>query len=267
MTGRRADLSKGLALAFLAGPWNARELIRRGRVALGQRPPWLSPLVRRVRARFEAEPLEEELIAFLADDLEVWRAARGPHPLRIRPPDEHRFDDNQRLRQPHLPQGASTSPALSNLAAWRLDVRLAALASSYGATMTRYADDLAFAGDRAFRRSLRFFLPQVGAIALEEGFRINHRKTRVMPRSRRQQLCGLVVNEKPNLPRREVDNLRALLFNAARFGPQSQNRERHPRFRAQLEGRIGHVASIHPARGQRLRALFERIRWDAAQPP
>jgi hypothetical protein len=127
--------------------------------------------------------------------------------------------------------------------------------------MTRYADDLAFAGDSAFQRSLRFFVPQVGAIALEEGFRINHRKTQIMSRGGRQQLCGLVVNDHPNLPREEVDKLRALLFNAARSGPESQNREGHSHFRAHLEGRISWVASVNPARGARLRAVFDRISW------
>src|SRR5205814_1806690 len=53
-----------------------------------------------------------------------------------------RFLANARLRDAHLPQGAPTSPALSNLAAWRLDKRLAALVGGFGAIMTRYADDL-----------------------------------------------------------------------------------------------------------------------------
>lgn len=193
-------------------------------------------------------------------------AATPHHVLRQHPTDgdlQQRFVANQRLRQPHLPQGAPTSPALSNLAAWRLDRRLHELAGSYGAMMTRYADDLAFAGDSAFQRALRFFVPRVGAIALEEGFRINHRKTRIMSRGGRQQLCGLVVNDRPNLPRDELDNLRALLHNAALSGPDSQNREQHPHFRAHLEGRIAWVASVNPARGARLRALFQRISWAA----
>jgi RNA-directed DNA polymerase len=173
-----------------------------------------------------------------------------------------RFITNARLRDPHLPQGAPTSPALANLAAWRLDRRLDALARSHGAAMTRYADDLAFGGDSAFARSLPFFIPRAAAIALEEGFSINHRKTRVMHRDQRQQLCGLVVNDHPSLPRPETDNLRALLFNAARFGPGSQNRTGHPRFRAHLEGRIAWIASITPGRARRLRALFDRIRWE-----
>jgi len=50
-----------------------------------------------------------------------------------------RFLANARLKDPHLPAGAPTSPALANLAAWRLDRRLAALASGFGAAFTRYA--------------------------------------------------------------------------------------------------------------------------------
>jgi RNA-directed DNA polymerase len=192
-------------------------------------------------------------------------AATPEHVLRAHPRQgvdlAARFVVNAALRDPHLPQGAPTSPALSNLAAWPLDRRLAALAASYGAVMSRYADDIAFAGDSGFARALRFFLPQVGAIALEEGFAVNHRKTRVLPRSRRQQLCGVVLNERTGVPRRELDLMRALLFNAARFGPESQNRDAHPRFREHLQGKIAWVASVSPAQGEKLWRLFDRIAW------
>jgi retron-type reverse transcriptase len=163
-----------------------------------------------------------------------------------------RFLANQRLRDPHLPQGAPTSPALSNLAAWRLDRRLAGLASGFGATMTRYADDLAFAGDETFAKSLRFFIPRVGAIALDEGFHINHRKTRVMHSGRRQHLCGVVVNDRMNMPRRERDRLRATLHNVAKHGLESQNREGHSDFRRHLEGKVAWAAALNPELGKRL---------------
>jgi RNA-directed DNA polymerase len=165
-----------------------------------------------------------------------------------------RFLANQRLRDRHLPQGAPTSPALSNLVAWRLDCRLGALAEGFGGSMTRYADDLAFSGDETFARSLRFFLPRAGAIVLEEGFRVNHRKTRVMHRGRRQELCGVVINEKPNVPRRERDRLRALLFNVGRFGIESQNRDGHPDFRRHLEGKVAWVVAVNRAAGDKLKA-------------
>jgi hypothetical protein len=171
-----------------------------------------------------------------------------------------RFLSNARLRDAHLPQGAPTSPALSNLAAWRLDRRLAALAAGFGARMTRYADDLAFSGGEAFGHSLRFFVPRVGAIALEEGFRVNHRKTRVMRQGRRQTLCGVVVNDTTNLPRRERDRLRATLFNVARSGLESQNRDGRPDFLRHLEGRVAWAAALNPGAGKRLRAQLEGSR-------
>lgn len=170
-----------------------------------------------------------------------------------------RFLANARLRDAHLPQGAPTSPALSNLAAWRLDRRIAALAAGFGATMTRYADDLAFSGDEAFARTLRFFIPRVGAIVTEEGFHINHRKTRVMRRGQRQTLCGVVVNDTANLPRRERDRLRATLFNAARFGLDNQNREQRPDFRRHLEGRVAWAVALNPGTRRCLTGLLKQI--------
>jgi hypothetical protein len=161
----------------------------------------------------------------------------------------------------HLPQGAPTSPALANVIAYRLDCRLAGLAKTAGASYTRYADDLAFSGDDEFARVVERFSTHVAAIALEEGFNVNHRKTRIMRQSRRQHLAGVVVNEAVSMPRRDLELLEAILTNCVRFGPASQNRENHPDFRAHLEGRIGFVQMVNRIKGQRLRNLFENIRW------
>ena len=108
------------------------------------------------------------------------------------------------------------------------------------------------------------FIVRVAAIAIEEGFRVRYRKTRVMRSGQRQSLTGLVLNERANVSRRAFDDLRALLHNAARFGPASQNRAGHPDFRAHLSGRIAWIASTHPVRGARLARLFEQIDWSSA---
>ena len=167
-------------------------------------------------------------------------------------------------REPHLPQGAPTSPALANLAAFRLDARLAGLARSAGAAYTRYADDLAFSGDAAWARGAERFLVHAHAIALEEGFAVQPRKTRVMRAGVRQVLAGAVVNVRPNLPRDDFDALKATLHNCLTRGPLGQDRGGHPDFRAHLLGRIAHLASLNPARGAKLRGLFDRIDWSAA---
>ncbi len=134
--------------------------------------------------------------------------------------------------RPHLPQGAPTSPALANLAAYRLDARLAGLARAAGADYTRYADDLVFSGGEDFARSIGRFPTHVAAIALEEGFAVQHRKTRVMRRGCRQRAAGVVINDKINMPRDDYDRLKAILCNCVRHGPQGQNRAGVPDFRA-----------------------------------
>jgi hypothetical protein len=169
----------------------------------------------------------------------------------------------QRYRTRHLPQGAPTSPSLANLCAYGLDVRLAAAARRVGATYTRYADDLVFSGDAAFARTVHRFVTLVAAVALEEGFRVQHRKTRVMRRAQRQVVTGLVVNEHPAIRRVEFDRLRATLHNCARLGPESQNRDGHPDFRAHLEGAVAWVSHVQPERGAKLEAALRRIQWPA----
>jgi RNA-directed DNA polymerase len=166
-----------------------------------------------------------------------------------------------RFRQRHLPQGAPTSPALANLCAYRLDCRLAGLAAELGAAYTRYADDLTFSGGEDFERSVRRLNVLVCRVGLEEGFEVNLRKTRVMRRSTRQIVLGVVVNERPNVSRTEFDRIKAILCNCVRHGPASQNRAGVADFRAHLLGRVAHVSRLNPGRGAKLRALLELVPW------
>ena len=170
-------------------------------------------------------------------------------------------DSRALYARPHLPQGAPTSPALANVCAYQMDCRLTGLARSAGAAYTRYADDLAFSGGAEFERSVERFAVHVAAIAGEEGFRVNHRKTRVMRAGVRQHLAGLVTNRRINIRRDDYDRLKATLINCVRRGPEGQNRDGHRLFRAHLEGRVAFVESVHPARGARLRRTFDLIQW------
>jgi len=169
--------------------------------------------------------------------------------------------ERRRFATPHLPQGAPTSPALANLGAFRLDCRLAGLAGSVGANYTRYADDLLFSGGADFSRQSRSLETLIAAIILEEGFRPNHHKTRVLRQGHKQHAAGLVLNEKPNIDRRDFDRLKAILTNCARHGPASQNRDHHPDFAAHLQGKLAWVRFIHPGKEAKLRGIFERIDW------
>jgi hypothetical protein len=162
----------------------------------------------------------------------------------------------------HLPQGAPTSPALANLSAFALDLRLAGLSRSFGANYTRYADDLTFSGDEQFLRSLAVFIPLVDQIVRSERFSLNKKKRKVIRNNQRQTVTGVVVNAHPNVARRDYDILKAILTNCIRRGPSTQNHERHKSFSAHLQGRIAHVIQLNSARGERLRQLFDQIDWN-----
>lgn len=163
--------------------------------------------------------------------------------------------------RPHLPQGAPTSPVIANLCAFRLDCRISGLAKAADLAYTRYADDLAFSGGAQFVGMADRFTRHLAAIVSAEGFCLHHRKTRLMRSSVRQHLAGLTLNVRPNLPRRELDRLEAILTNCVRHGPGSQNRDQHPDFRRHLEGKVAFATMIHPARAARLRLLLNQISW------
>ncbi|MBN9619334.1 MAG: RNA-directed DNA polymerase [Actinobacteria bacterium] len=168
-----------------------------------------------------------------------------------------------RLRHPHVPQGAPSSPRLANVVAFSLDRRLAGLAARFGARYTRYVDDLTFSGGASLRTARSRFVALVEEIVRDEGFEVNERKTVVLGESGRQQVLGAVVNAHPALPRPERDALRATLHNCVVHGWASQARGR-PRdeFRAHLLGRVAWVGSLHPGHGRRLRELADRIDWN-----
>ena len=188
--------------------------------------------------------------------LSVWRRTAVPDDADR----HHRL--GRRLAVPHLPQGAPASPALANLVCFRLDRRLTGLAASFGATYTRYVDDLTFSGGEGIARGP--FERLVGEIVQDEGFRLNQPKTRSTSSAGRQSVLGTVVNVRPTLPRRERDALRALLHNCATRGWTTQLRGRDPAtFRDHVLGRLAWASSIDPLLGARLRAQARLIDWSA----
>jgi hypothetical protein len=109
---------------------------------------------------------------------------------------------------------------------------------------------------------LSAFRFHVAAILMEEGFSVHHRKTRIMRQGVRQYLAGIVANRHLNVIRADFDRLKATLTNCVRLGPATQNREGHHQFRSHLDGRVGFVELINPAKGRRLRSIYERIQWE-----
>ena len=190
---------------------------------------------------------------------------RVPHDVWRTFPDQNNWERRRNsellLHRAHFPQGAPTSPAIANLCAYRLDCRLTGLATWANATYTRYADDLLFSGGPDFSDKLKRFHIYVAAVALDEGFQVNHHKTQIMTQSQQQRAAGVVLNAKPNVPRTEYDQLKAILHQATLTGPAAQNRNHHRDFRNHLVGRIAYINQWNTQRAEKLQRIFAKITW------
>lgn len=124
--------------------------------------------------------------------------------------------------QRFLPQGAPTSPALTNIICRRLDRALSTLAASSGFTYTRYADDLTFSGDDADSEAVGKLIRRVGYLVQREGFVVHPDKTRVLRRGRRQDVTGLTVNEGVGVERATLRRFRAALYQIEKDGPEGK---------------------------------------------
>jgi hypothetical protein len=258
------DAARGFRPGGSVGSYAAPHAGRAVVVRLDLEAFFASVTVGRVYGTFRAagypEPVAHRLAGLTTCVLphSAWRAVPRPRDEGLLPA---HWRLGRRLAAPHLPQGSPTSPALANLAAHRLDVRLSALARAWGGRYTRYADDLALSGGRGWGTGTSRLLDAIETVVRDEGFRLNPRKTGVMPRAGRQRLGGLVVNERPRVARDEVDRLRAILHNCARWGPVSQNRDLHPAYAEHLRGRVAWVAQHDPVRGRRLLATYDAVDW------
>jgi len=124
-----------------------------------------------------------------------------------------------------LPQGAPTSPTLSNFICRKLDAKLYKLSKDRNFTFSRYADDITISCNRnIFTPEFKSLLTE---IIKEEGFELNPKKERLQRNHvksetgyirERQEVTGIIVNEKPNVPRHFIRNLRAALHNWTKYG-------------------------------------------------
>lgn len=151
-----------------------------------------------------------------------------------------------------LPQGACTSPAITNLLARRLDARLAGLGRKLGFTYTRYADDLTFSCDGEAAKRTAWMLARIRHIVADEHLTVNETKTRVQRPKRCQTVTGIVVNQRPNVPRKLRRKLRAVLHDAKRNGLETANREKRDNFVPWLEGMVAYTRMVNPAAGGKL---------------
>jgi retron-type reverse transcriptase len=159
-----------------------------------------------------------------------------------------------------LPQGACTSPAISNLIAHKLDRRMSAMAMKLGWRYTRYADDLTWSIVEQPSPSIGYVLARIRHIVDDEGFELNHAKTRIQRRSQQQSVTGVVVNDRLSVSRQTIRQIRSILHNAQQTGLAAQNRDQHPHFESWLVGMIGWIGMVNPEQGHKLQAQLDQLR-------
>jgi RNA-directed DNA polymerase len=157
----------------------------------------------------------------------------------------------------HLPQGAPTSPIVSNMICAKMDSQLQKLAKEHRATYTRYADDITFSSSRSkFPTTLAYFSDETGKLEVGEqlktiindnGFEINNRKVRLQTPIKRQEVTGLTVNLFPNVRREYVREIRGMLHAWETYGLEA----------AETKYRT-HYAGKHPE-SKRDKVSFKRV--------
>lgn len=148
-----------------------------------------------------------------------------------------------------LPQGAPTSPAITNLLCRRLDRRLAATAAKLGFRYTRYADDMTFSADKEASGRLARLLWRVKQIVADEGFTLHPDKQRIMRAASRQEVTGIVVNEKPSVCRDTLRRFRAVLFQVEKDGPTGKSWNGSADVIAALDGYARFIRMVDPEKG------------------
>ena len=159
-----------------------------------------------------------------------------------------------------LPQGDPTSPALTNILCYRLDCRLAGIARGLGFTYTRYADDLTFSASGRATGDFKKLMWRARAAIHQEGLVLHPEKVRLMRKGRRQEVTGIVVNEKPGVNRRELKRFRALLFQIEKDGPEGKRwHGSDVNLLASISGFANFVAMVDPEKGKPLQERVQAI--------
>lgn len=149
-----------------------------------------------------------------------------------------------------LPTGAPTSPYVANIVLSSVDRALEKVCARHGISYTRYADDLTFSGPADAKRILPFVEKVLGDL----GYSIHGKKTQIYRRGRRQMVTGVVVNVRPNLPRRIRRRLRAAVHQRSR-GRQPLWHGR-PISDQALAGHLSHLRMFSPVEAEALSRIL-----------
>lgn len=144
-----------------------------------------------------------------------------------------------------LPQGAPTSPYISNIILNNFDSFISNYCKDNNIKYTRYADDLAFSGDFDSKELIETIKAQLKKLDLK----INNNKTKIMNRNKRQIISGVIVNDKIQVPKSTRNQIRNQMFYITKFGIQShleKIKEKRENYISHLLGKINYILSLNP---------------------
>ncbi|MBR5551664.1 MAG: RNA-directed DNA polymerase [Muribaculaceae bacterium] len=149
---------------------------------------------------------------------------------------------NEERDQNVLPQGAPTSPLLTNAICGNLDRKMKGLAKRFGLHYSRYADDMTFSSMHNVYKEGGEFRTELLKIISEQGFTVNDKKTRLHKAEHRQEVTGLTVNTKANVSRKYIQELRWILNVWDKYGYAKAYALFYPRYKSEM----GHIKKGEP---------------------
>jgi len=160
--------------------------------------------------------------------------------------------ENYFAQQGHrfLPQGSPCSPAISNIICKKMDYRLDGLASKYGFTYSRYVDDITFSGDKEQFSKITSILNYSKKIVKSESFTLHSDKLRLMKRHQRQEVTGVIVNEKPNINKKSLKRFRALIYQIEKDGIKGKSWNGGLNVLAEIDGFANFIYQIDKEKGK-----------------
>lgn len=175
-----------------------------------------------------------------------------------------------------LPQGAPTSPVLSNIVLKSLDKDMSKLAERMECKYSRYADDITFSHSKSIRRMSPFWQSRIYNIIAKYGLKVNEKKTRTFVPGTRREVTGVVVSDKINVPRSYIKQLRVLLHLWEKYGyAQAQiifTRDFYKGIEKSLvnviDGKINYLEMIkgkEDSTYRKFKSRFKRLQWEEKQ--
>ena len=146
-----------------------------------------------------------------------------------------------------LPQGAPTSPAISNIIMKDFDDGIGAWCAGRNISCTRYCDDMTFSGDFDPGE----LITRIKAELQTMGFSLNSKKTVIVRQGQRQQVTGIVVNEAMHVPADYKRQIRQEIYYCEKYGAAGHLAAAHmdkspAEYLRGLLGRVNYVLSVEP---------------------